>query len=275
MSEYHYIYYLHNNKCKCRSCSHIIKCVKQNGLNIKFVRTQLPEICLMAVKNNPNAIQYIIEPTVEICIAAIEQDVCLLQIAIDKIPENDHVKLYIAAIVQDPSMCLKIPDKLPIGRDTFEVIRELCLLAVKQDGFAIQYMKERFLTEEIYIAAIHQNSDVFCWINKQTIAICLAAVKLDGTLLRMVRRYLRTPEVCLAAVREDERVYEYMSDRDDNKVAVLEITEICIAFKPLRLPSYVLLEIIDWSIGQNTLKHIIKINQIIRINEKKLNLSNK
>lgn len=52
--------------------------VKQNGLNLKYVKEQTPEICLAAVQENGLALEYVKEQTPEICLAAVKRSGCAL-----------------------------------------------------------------------------------------------------------------------------------------------------------------------------------------------------
>ena len=58
------------------------------------------------------------------------------------------------------------------------------LTAVKQAGWAIQYVKE------------------------QTLEICMAAVKQDGRAIVHVKE--QTPEICMAAVKQNSRAIVYV-----------------------------------------------------------------
>ena len=77
-----------------------------------------------------------------------------------------------------------------------------------------------------------------------------------------------TVELCLAALKKDITVIKFISDymliRINNNI----IIDHCIAFHRLKLPSYVLLEIIDRLLYESPMKEIDKINKIIQINER-------
>lgn len=73
------------------------------------------------------------------------------------------------------------------------------LAAVKQDGWALQHVKEQ--TPEICLAAVKQYGYALQYVNEQTPEICLAAVKQDGDALRYVKE--QTPEICLEAVKQE------------------------------------------------------------------------
>ena len=64
--------------------------VKRDGLALKHMTTQTPEICMEAVKQNGFALQYVKKQTPEICIEAINQNVKVKRYI--KIPLTDEMK---------------------------------------------------------------------------------------------------------------------------------------------------------------------------------------
>jgi hypothetical protein len=72
------------------------------------------------------------------------------------------------------------------------------LEAVKEDGYALQYVKE------------------------QTPEICLAAVKQNGYVLQYVKE--QTPEICLTAVKEDSYALQYVDKSIFEKDDRVELT---------------------------------------------------
>ena len=50
-----------------------IKAVQQNGMDLRFVENQTPEICMVAVKQNSDALQYVRDQTPEICMVAVKR----------------------------------------------------------------------------------------------------------------------------------------------------------------------------------------------------------
>lgn len=154
--------------------------------------------------------------------------------------------------------------------------KRLHMTAVKQYGFALLHVCHQFQTPEICLAAVKQNGMAVVLVRSATSEIYEAAVQQNGGALR----YINNPtfEMCLIAMnncyprtQRDLHNY-YVPHYFRDRLATNMITDICIAMRPLKLPSYVLLEIIDWVLSQfkNTLWHYDKIKQIIRINEGKL-----
>ncbi len=81
---------------------------------------------------------------------------------------------------------------------------ELCLTAVQQDGFALQFVKEQ--TPEICLAAVQKDGYTIYNVKEQTPEICLAAVQQCGYALEFVKE--QTPEICLAAFKQNKWVLE-------------------------------------------------------------------
>ena len=60
-----------------------------------------------------------------------------------------------------------------------------CLEAVKQNGYALEYVKEQ--TPEICLEAVKQNGLALEDVKEQTIDICLQAVKQKGRAIKFVK----------------------------------------------------------------------------------------
>ena len=59
-----------------------------------------------------------------------------------------------------------------------------CLEAVKQDGYALQYVKEQ--SEAVCLEAVKQDGDALRYVKEQSEAVCLEAVKRNGYALQYV-----------------------------------------------------------------------------------------
>ena len=80
--------------------------VRENPLNLEFVKNQTQEICLAAVKQNGFTLEYVKEQTPEICLTAVKRNGCALE----------HVK---------------------------EQTSEICLEAIKRNGLALEWVKNQ------------------------------------------------------------------------------------------------------------------------------------
>ena len=61
---------------------------------------------------------------------------------------------------------------------------EYCLVAVKRDGYALEYVKEQ--TPEICLEAVKRDGNALEWVKEQTYEICLVAVKENGNAFQYV-----------------------------------------------------------------------------------------
>jgi len=93
---------------------------------------------------------------------------------------------------------------------------QLCLAAVQQDGWALEYIKEQ--TPEICLAAVQQTWRALRYVKEQTPEICLAAVQQNGLALQYIKE--QTPELCLAAVQQNGLALQYIKE---------QTPEICLA----------------------------------------------
>jgi hypothetical protein len=77
--------------------------------------------------------------------------------------------------------------------------KKYCLEAVKQDGYALRYVKDQ--TKEICLEAVKQDGDALRYVKDQTKEICLEAVKQDGYALRYVKDQITFKE-CLKVIKK-------------------------------------------------------------------------
>lgn len=80
---------------------------------------------------------------------------------------------------------------------------DICLEAVKKDGWALMHVPEDKKTIEIYLEAVKQNGLSLCEVpeDKKTLEICLEAVTRDAWALQYVPEDKKTVEICLKAVK--------------------------------------------------------------------------
>jgi len=80
--------------------------------------------------------------------------------------------------------------------------------AVKKDGYAIQYVRNKNKTPELYIAAVKQNPNIIEYIGERSPELCLAAVERDWLMISFIKN--RTPEICIAAVNQNIEALEFV-----------------------------------------------------------------
>ncbi len=97
------------------------------------------------------------------------------------------------------------------------------LEAVKEDGFALLYVKEQ--TEAICLEAVKKNGYALQYVNEQTEAICLEAVKQNGYALQYVNE--QTEAICLEAVKKNGDALRYVDksifDQEAKEYTVQEL----------------------------------------------------
>jgi hypothetical protein len=105
-------------------------------------------------------------------------------------------------------LLLKAQPQLLEYFDDHHQYNEICLEAVKQNGYALQYVKKQ--TPEICMEAVKQNGYALIYVKEQTPEICMEAVKQNGYTLKYVKE--QTPEICLAAVKQNGLVINYVNE---------------------------------------------------------------
>jgi hypothetical protein len=116
-------------------------------------------------------------------------------------------------IIEDcPLNIIFISDKM--------LTKELCKLAVQEDGCVLEYVKDQ--TEEICKLAVQENGWALKYVDHQTEEICKLAVQRDGWALQFVKD--QTEEICKLAVQEVGYALEYVKEQTEEicKLAVWE-----------------------------------------------------
>jgi len=92
---------------------------------------------------------------------------------------------------------------------------QLCLEAVKKNGYALKYVPEEFKTAELCLEAIKQNGNVLEYVpeNLKTEELCYEAVKKDSRPLEYVPENLKTTELCLKAIRDKHGPISCLADK--------------------------------------------------------------
>jgi hypothetical protein len=89
---------------------------------------------------------------------------------------------------------------------------EICLEAVKNDGYALEHIRSDLRTLEICLAAVKTNGRVLEYVpvRLRTAEVCWIAIKQCGETLEFVPREICTWELCLAAVQRDGWALQYV-----------------------------------------------------------------
>ena len=110
---------------------------------------------------------------------------------------------------------------------------DICILAVKQNGYALKYVPYNLITNEMCMSAVQQNGTALEYVpnNFITNEICIAAVQKDAWALKYVKE--QTPEICLLAIKENGGVLQHVKDQTE-ELCALAIKENYYAFKYVR-----------------------------------------
>ncbi len=131
-----------------QNTEHNLYACKLNGMALKYIKNQTPEMCLIAVQQNGNALQYVLEQTREINLMACQSQGLSLRYVRDQTPEIN-------------------------------------LMAVQQTGYALQYVLEQ--NPEICLKACQTHGSALQWVVNQSPEIILAAIKQNSYARRLVK----------------------------------------------------------------------------------------
>jgi len=128
--------------------------------------------------------------------------------AFKHIPEDlKTVELCLEAVKQNGWELEFVPEDIKTA--------ELCLEAVKQNGWALKFVPENLKTTELCFEAVKRNGWALEFVpeNLKTTRLCFEAVKRNGWALEFVPENLKTIELCLEAVKQDIKpLLEYVPE---------------------------------------------------------------
>lgn len=147
---------------------------------IRYMEAPSLTLQFYAIEENPRALACIKAPNPDVCALAVAKNGLCIQYA-----PYPTIDLYRVAVAQN-GLALALVREQFWNESLYEKeMREICLTAVTQNGFALQFVRTQ--TEEI----------------------CLAAVAQNGYALEIVRPEMRTPGVCRIAWKENWRALEF------------------------------------------------------------------
>ena len=106
------------------------------------------------------------------------------------------------------------PGYLQVIPPTTKKYTELCLTAVKTNGYELRHVPEELRTYELCLTSVKTRGLAIESVPKElrTPELCLAAVKNNGYALRHVPEELRTYELCLTAVKTEGLALTYVPE---------------------------------------------------------------
>ena len=98
-----------------------------------------------------------------------------------------------------------------------EEFYQICEIACRQDGYALQFVPEKLHTKELYEMACERNGWALQYVPKEfrTEKLCEIACKQNGYALRYVPEEFRTKKLCKIVGGQD-RCVEILSELADN-----------------------------------------------------------
>lgn len=97
----------------------------------------------------------------------------------------------------------------------------VCWEAVRRRGISICHVPERFVTREMeWLAIENSNGWAIMFVRDPTEAMCIAAVQLDGRVIKEIKD--PTESMCIAAVRQDPLVIEDIDEKFVTGIVRLE-----------------------------------------------------
>ena len=113
-------------------------------------------------------------------------------------------------IKQTPELCL---EAVRTNGWELQYVREqtleICLEAVRNNGYALKFVQEQ--TPELCLEAVRNNGLTLRYVQEQTQEICLEAVRKNGWALEFVKE--QTPEICLEAVRNNGWALQFVQEQ--------------------------------------------------------------
>jgi hypothetical protein len=240
---------------------------------LKFVnKTEISEedfnkLCIIAVRSNPSNLEFVTNQTIDMCYEACkyQENRHLLKFVNSSLLDECVVRIqkYTLDInVKQTNRQNKMLERVKIDGlalefcDWHDQTEEICLAAVKQNGFAIKYSQCN--TEDIYIAAVKQNGLALKFCDYQSPNVCLAAVKQNGLALKYVRQQERdydydndynndpmyTYRLCSTALRKNGMALKYVEKKtyelcyiaiQQNKSAIKFVDECEIGYESYQL----------------------------------------
>lgn len=164
---------------------------------IKYIINPTEEMCLMAVKQSGYAIRYIQNPTNEMIRFALK-DECFEYI------KNPSIFTQLLSVAYNGR-------NLYTDNNSFKNIPEMRIAAAMQDGNTIGIIKDKNeLTHELCIAAVKEDAYAIQFIDNQTMDICFLAVRNCGYTIDYVKD--QTPELCFAALEQTPFALRYIKN---------------------------------------------------------------
>lgn len=163
--------------------------VGRRGMALEHVEEQTQRICEIAIRQFPTSIRFVREKTPELCWLAVQEAFK------SHYKANDYILCHIGKKCQTEELCVEVVRKWPqllvdVANKTYEV----CLTAVRANGFAVRLVPDSLRDREMCLTAVNQNGKAIAWMSRST------------TVLDKDQKI----EVCRAALAQDPRSRKYV-----------------------------------------------------------------
>lgn len=97
----------------------------------------------------------------------------------------------------------------------------LCLVAVRNNPYALQFVPDKIQNHEIVIAAVRRNGMCLQFAKYTDEDIYITAVKQNGNAIQFIKKKDRTEEICLAAVHQNPSTVRYAGYKYEKAVKTI------------------------------------------------------
>ena len=190
--------------------------VRQNGLALQYVSlsAQTLELQLLAVQQNGLALLYVgrrhisSEQTLpyDVCLAAVRQNGLALQYVCSS---AQTLELQLLAVQQN-GLALEFVDRYPISREQ-TLPYDVCVAAVRQNGLALRSVRSiDSQTPELQLLAVQQNGLAVQYVIGEPSRFCqISALRQNGLALQYIFR-ASAPQLFSAAVRQNGAALQFV-----------------------------------------------------------------
>lgn len=218
--------------------------IKKDGNFIKYFDVQpdyaetemntINNLYKLAVEQSCNAIRYVKYQTEDICMIALKKSKSMI-VHILPINRTYNICMY-ASECKDPYILKYIPENI--------LDYDMCVNAIKNNGFSISCVPQKFKTFELIEIAITENpyvikelseaeqlphmiknvvenkGDCLQYVINKTENICMSAIINDGFAIRYIPHEILTLEMCMIAIKTNTELYDFYVKNKKNKACI-------------------------------------------------------
>jgi tetratricopeptide (TPR) repeat protein len=144
----------------------------------------------------------------DMCLEAVKIRGCNWTHALEFVPkEFKTAQLCMEAVKQNGFALIHFSEDIKTAEIYAEAVKNACV--------ALQYVPEGFKTAEMCLEAVEQNSFVFRYVpvKFKTAALCAEMLKKDSHLIEFVPKNFRTEEICAMVVKKDGYLLRFVPEK--------------------------------------------------------------